>query len=175
VVALLRPDPGVLGRRALLALPLLVALVAPLLLVGDAQRGLALSARACSSLLTALAFASTFRPAELPPALAALGLPRTLVRLLGSMLRQAGAVSSQARRIVLARRLRGARGRQVSAEVLASLLAKTAERAERVELAMRLRGAGLGEASAQRRLGAGDLPALGASAAAAVAIHLAAR
>jgi hypothetical protein len=44
-----------------------------------------------------------------------------------------------------------------------------------VELAMRLRGAGLGEASAQRRLGAGDLPALGASAAAAVAIHLAAR
>jgi hypothetical protein len=63
----------------------------------------------------------------------------------------------------------------VSAEVLASLLAKTAERAERVELAMRLRGAGLGEASAQRRLGAGDLPALGASAAAAVAIHLAAR
>lgn len=172
VLLTLRPPAKALARRALLALPVLVAFVGPLLATGETERGLALSARALAALTTTLAFAATMRTTELPQALSALRLPPTLVELLGSMLRQASAVSSQARRVVLARRLRGAQGHQVSAEVLSSLLVKTAERAERVDLAMRLRGGGFAGGASRRALPARDLPGLMACAATSIAIHL---
>jgi cobalt/nickel transport system permease protein len=160
LVLWLRPEPRQLLRRALMVLPLLAALVLPLALTGQTERALALTARAVAALVTTLTFAASLDTTELPEALSALGFPRVLVALLASMLRQAGAVASQAQRIVRARRLRGARGSNVSAEVLASLLTKTAERAGRVELSMRLRGVNLDSQRARRQLRSSDAPAI---------------
>ena len=175
VLCVTRAAPLALLKRSVLAVPLLATLVLPMWLVGQAGHAFELGLRALLALITALSFAATLSIVELPAALSNLGLPRALVLVLGTMLRQAGAVQAQGQRILLARKLRGAKGGAVSAEVLASLLASTSERAERVELAMRLRGADLATPKAGRGLGPPDLPLLLASACAAVAIHVWAR
>jgi cobalt/nickel transport system permease protein len=170
-----RAAPLALVKRSLVAVPLLAALVLPVMLAGQAQHAVELGLRAMLALITALSFAATLSSIELPAALTNLGLPQPLARMLGTMLRQAGAVQAQGQRILLARKLRGAKGGAMSAEVLASLLTSTAERAERVELAMRLRGADLATLKAGQGLGPRDLPLLLASSCAAIAIHIWAR
>ncbi len=172
VLLITRAAPLELLKRSLVAVPVLAALVLPVLLAGHARHAFELGFRAMLALITALSFAATLSIIDLPSALSSLGLPRPLARMLGTMLRQAGAVQAQGQRILLARKLRGAKGGAMSAEVLASLLTSTAERAERVELAMRLRGADLATPKAGQGLGPRDLPLLLASSCAAIAIHI---
>jgi energy-coupling factor transporter transmembrane protein EcfT len=175
VLCVTRAAPVELLKRSLVAVPLLATLVLPVLLAGQASHAFELGVRAMLALITALSFATTLSTIELPAALTSLKLPRPLVHMLGTMLRQAGAVQAQGQRILLARKLRGAKGGAMSAEVLASLLTSTAERAERVELAMRLRGADLATPKAGQGLALRDLPLLLASSCAAIAIHIWAR
>lgn len=137
-----RPPLGRMARRSALALPMIAGLLVPLALGGDVLRAGALGARALCSLVTVLAFTISIHPVELPAALTALHFPQPLVLILSSMTRQLSAIGSQAQRISLSRKLRGATGAGISAEALAGLLASTARRADRVELAMRLRGSG---------------------------------
>jgi energy-coupling factor transporter transmembrane protein EcfT len=139
VLGLTRPDPRVLARRALFALGAIVALCIPFAIAGDWARAIELGARASAATLIALAFASTWKLDELPAALRALGLPLDFVSTVHAMLWQVGHIGSEGRRLVLARRLRGARG-VVGPEILAELLVRTTARAERVDLAMQLRG-----------------------------------
>lgn len=148
LLALTRPNPLVLGRRALVALGAVVALCLPWVIAGNWPRALELGGRAAASTLIALAFAGTLRRSELPGALRALGLPADFASTVHAMLWQVGNIGSEGRRLVLARRLRGARG-AIGPEILAELLVRTTARAERVDLAMQLRGAS-SEAAARR-------------------------
>jgi energy-coupling factor transporter transmembrane protein EcfT len=125
----------------------------PLMFSGDLQRAALLGMRAFLSLSVALAVASTLTFVEVPGALAALRVPSGLVRVLSAMLSQFSLLRDTARRLLLARSLRGARRFDIGPDVLASLLVVSAARAERVELALSLRGfdpSGLGDKSALR-------------------------
>ena len=151
----------------------LTALLLPLLFAGQAAAAVRLGARGCLTLTVALAFASTFSVIELAGALSALGMPRPLCAVISSMLRQLGAVRTQGRSLLLARRLRGAAGSGLGADVLGSLLARTAERAERAELAARLRGHELVSARRRSGLRVSDAPLLMCVAALALGLHVA--
>lgn len=140
-LCVLHPPPRRLIRRSLLALPMLAGLLLPLALTGAQERAVHLAVRAICSLLTVLSFTCRLDTLELPQAFAHLGLPSPLITILTNVVRQAAAIREQGQRIVLARKLRGANGNVVSAEILASLLTSTARRADRIELAMKLRGA----------------------------------
>lgn len=170
-----RPRPGKLALGALPALGVIVAVLLPLVVSGQSTRAGLLGARALFAVVIALSIASTVPLVDVHGALGALGVPDALCAVVGTMLRQLGAVRDEGRRLVLARRLRGARGPSLGAATLATLLLRTADRAGRVELAMRLRGYTAAEASARSGLCARDaLPVL-ASFACAVAVHVAQR
>jgi energy-coupling factor transporter transmembrane protein EcfT len=139
----LRPLAG-----ALLAI---AALLVPLVLAGRGADAAWLAARSLATAVIALGCASSLSLAELGGALAALGLPAALASVIVTMLRQLAAVHAQAKNLLLARKLRGAAGIELGGEMLATLFARTAERAERAELAARLRGHEL--LSARRRAG----------------------
>lgn len=169
-----QPHPRLLVRRALPALLVIAALVVPLVLAGQATQALMMGTRATLALGVALAVAASLRLDELPGALSALRVPAALASVVETMLRQLQSVQDEGRRIVLARRLRGARGFGVGPEVLSALLVRTSARAERAELAMRLRGYSPEAAREQARIGGRDLPLLGLVVALAVLLHVAA-
>lgn len=133
-----RPRLGWLARRLGPALVALGALLVPLF-IADAERGLSMALRAGSAAFAGSCIASTLSLTELGPGLAGVGVPRALASVVHTLLWQLEHVGSEGRRLILARRLRGAR--RFGPEVLSQLLLRTAARAERVDLAMRLRGA----------------------------------
>lgn len=161
-------------HRALPAALVIAALVVPLVIAGRSAQALAMGARATLAVGVALGVAASLALDELPGALSALGVPAALAAVVETMLRQLGSVQDEGRRIVLARRLRGARGFGVGPEVLSALLVRTSARAERAELAMRLRGYNPALAREQARLGRRDLPLLGLTIVLAVLLHIAA-
>lgn len=167
-----RPPPAALARRALPALGVIAAVLAPLVISGHFDQAAVLAARATLGVGIALSVASTLALDEVPGALRALGLPAALGAVTATMLRQLGAVRDQGRRMVLARALRGARGAGLSAGTLAALLVRTADRASRVELAMQLRGYSLAEAATRSALRVRDAAVVAACTASAVVVHV---
>ncbi|MEB2310205.1 MAG: hypothetical protein OZ921_13130 [Sorangiineae bacterium] len=173
VVIATRPKLGVLARRGLPALGVILALLLPSLLAGERARALLVGGRALTATLAALAVASTLAAHEVPGALGALGVPGALASVTATMLRQLGAVRDEGRRLALARELRGARGAGFGAGTVAALLVRTAERAERVELAARLRGSTPRGEAGRARLRAADALLVLAGAAGGALAHLA--
>lgn len=99
---------------------------------------LAVRSGACTA--TAVALLSELDPLTLESALLSLRVPPVLAAVVGTLLRQAEALVVDGRRLVLARQLRGARGRAIGPEILARLLLRAHAQAERVQLAATLRG-----------------------------------
>jgi energy-coupling factor transporter transmembrane protein EcfT len=174
LLALVRPEPRLLARRALPAAIGVAALALPIAFVAP-ERAALIACRALLALLAALAIASTIPSGRFGSALAALGVPAAFAAVVAGVLRQLDLLIAEGRRLAIARRLRGARGTAVSVELLAALLTRSAARAERVELAMRLRGHAEHASGTDVRLRPADAPAVVAALAASVLIHLAAR
>ncbi len=163
-----------LAHRALPAVLVIAALVLPLLIAGQTTQAIAMGARATLAVGVALAVAASLQLDELAGALGALGVPTVLARVVETMLRQVSSVQAEGRRIVLARRLRGARGFGVGPDVLSALLIRTSARAERADLAMRLRGYNSAAAKKRAQLGLRDVPLLLVVLSAVVLLHVAA-
>ena len=135
-----RPNLKRLSLRLSIALMVIGMLVLPFLLSGQLERAARLSLRALGAATVALAFTSDLLGAELARALGALRAPAALVEVLEGLTLQLDSLKTTCGRLLLARKLRGARGLRGSASVLPELLVRSAERAERVDLARRLRG-----------------------------------
>jgi len=135
-----KPNLKRLSVRLGAALGMVAALLLPFLLVGDFERATKLGLRALGAATVALAFTSRLSGTELAHALGALRAPVALVEVIEGLASQLDTLKSTAKRILLARRLRGARGIAGSISVLPELLVRSAERAERLGLARRLRG-----------------------------------
>ncbi len=135
-----RPRARVLRARGGVAAGAIAAAVLPFLIAGDVERALLLAARAAAAVTVAIAVGATLKENDLAPALAALGIPGALTRVVATMARQLGSITDEGRRLLLARKLRGSRGSAVGVEVISTLLLRAAARAERVDLAERLRG-----------------------------------
>jgi energy-coupling factor transporter transmembrane protein EcfT len=150
-----RPRLAWLWRRALAASLAVTALTIPFVLAGRPDRAAEVGVRAGLALTITLASASRLELRELPVALVSLRVPRELASTLHALLWQLEHVADEGRRLLLARRLRGATG-VIGPEVLSALFARTTLRAERVELAVALRGSDpLGERRALSRLDLG--------------------
>ena len=171
VVVLARPTWRTWWRRALPALLMIGALLVPLAVVRVPDAA-AIAVRATIVVVIALGFAATLRLEQLAPALRGVGLPASLAGVIETMLRQLSVVRDEGRRLALARRLRGARGRTWGAETVSALLVRTITRAERTELAMRLRGGADAVRLSHARLRLHDAPAVLVSAVAATAMHV---
>ncbi|KGN38706.1 cobalt ECF transporter T component CbiQ [Knoellia subterranea] len=109
------------------------------------EAGLALLVTATTSVLMAVAFATTTSSRDLVRALQHLHVPDRLVQILAFMVRYLGVVGSQAQRMKVARESRGFAPRSVrSWPVIATsagaLFIRSYERGERVHLAMMSRG-----------------------------------
>jgi cobalt/nickel transport system permease protein len=107
--------------------------------------GLALLATATTSVLMAIAFATTTSSRDLVRALQHLRVPDRLVQILSFMVRYLGVVGSQAQRMKVARESRAFRARSlgswpVVASSAGALFIRSYERGERVHLAMMSRG-----------------------------------
>jgi len=172
VMALVRPDLKKLARRALLGIGVVVMFVLPLLASGQNEQAALLGARSLLALSLALTLADTLRLDEVGPGLAALGLPCKLASVVAAALTQVGLLRETGERVVLARRLRGARGVSVGPDVVAALLVRSAERAERMSLAADLRGRDIRRAAKRARLMPRDGLALAPALAAALVLHL---
>lgn len=172
-LALTRPNPRLLLRHALIPLTMIAGLIAPLLLAGDLRRALQVGERATLAVTIALAFSQALSLAEIPGALRSLGAPAPFAAVLATMSRQISTLTERGRRIVLARRLRGARGLSASGDAVAALLHVSTLRAERIELAMQLRGYDPAAAAGRCRLRWTDAPVLGSALGCALLCHLA--
>ena len=135
-----KPNLKRLSLRLGAALGMVAGLLLPFLLVGDFERATKLGLRALGAATVALAFTSRLSGTELAHALGALRAPVALVEVIEGVASQLDTLKSTARRILLARRLRGAQGIAGAVSVLPELLVRSAERAERLGLARRLRG-----------------------------------
>ena len=135
-----KPNLRRLSVRLGAALGMVAALLLPFLLVGDFERATKLGLRALGAATVALAFTSRLSGTERAHALGALRAPVALVEVIEGLASQLDTLKSTAKRILLARRLRGAQGIAGSISVLPELLVRSAERAERLGLARRLRG-----------------------------------
>ncbi|KGN32638.1 cobalt ABC transporter permease [Knoellia sinensis KCTC 19936] len=145
--------------RLVVEVPFVVfALVLPFVATGPAMRlgpftvsrdgveaSIALLLTATTSVLMAVAFATTTSSRDLVRALQHLRLPDRLVQILAFMVRYLGVVGSQAQRMKVARDSRAFRARSLGSwPVIASsagaLFIRSYERGERVHLAMMSRG-----------------------------------
>lgn len=169
-LALARPPLGWFVKRWVPGCVLIAVLCVPLFWVGERERAFGLLARAMLALTVAVCAASSVREEELAPALRTLGLPAGLTLIVQTMLRQLSRVKDAARSLILARKLRGARGPAVGARMLSALLIRTADRAERVGLALELRGGPLPSARTRFCFSAGDATFLSAAGCAALLI-----
>lgn len=109
------------------------------------EASIALLLTATTSVLMAIAFATTTSARDLVRALQHLRVPDRLVQILAFMVRYLGVVGSQSQRMKVARESRGFRPRSVGSwPVIASsagaLFIRSYERGERVHLAMMSRG-----------------------------------
>jgi energy-coupling factor transporter transmembrane protein EcfT len=174
-IAVCRPSLKTFFARALPALGAIAALLVPLLWAGRASDAGSIAARSVLALATALAFAAALGPGELAAGMRALRAPVALTMVVATLLHKLALARDEARRIGLARRLRGARGPTLGADAFVSLLVGTARRAERAELALSLRGHSLEEAAWRARLRPADATVLLAVSFAAISVHLAGR
>src|SRR5262249_12537789 len=124
---------------------------------------------------TAVAIAGSVPAHELAPALAALSVPRAVATVLGAALRQTSVLGEEGRRLVLARKLRGATGHVQGARVVGTLFTRAAARAERIDLAARLRGCSPARSLTRSRLTRVDAVPVAIAAVTAVSIHVAGR
>lgn len=152
------PRRHVLSRLVVETPFVVFALVLPFVATGPQRRlgpvtvsqdgldaGLALLVTATTSVLMAIAFATTTSSRDLVRALQHLRVPDRLVQILSFMVRYLGVVGSQAQRMKVARDSRGFRPRSLGSwPVIASsagaLFIRSYERGERVHLAMLSRG-----------------------------------
>jgi energy-coupling factor transporter transmembrane protein EcfT len=137
---LARPNLGRLSVRLGVALGVIGMLILPFLAIGDFERGIRLSLRALGAATVALAFTSDLAAPDLARALSALRAPTPLVEVIEGLTLQLDSLKGTYRRLLLARRLRGAQGWSGAASLLPELLVRSAQRAERLDLARRLRG-----------------------------------
>jgi energy-coupling factor transporter transmembrane protein EcfT len=149
----------------------IVGLIVPLLVSGNPDRAVAIGVRAVSATVAALTVADTLALDELPRALRTLRAPAGLVQTIHTMLTQLQVASRTAKRLALARTLRGAGRTAGTITLVPELLVRSAERAERVELARQLRGYDL-EAIAAGSLRGRDAGLLSMASALAIAAHL---
>lgn len=139
----LRPNLSRLARRFAIVVPMIAIFAAPFLLAAQFEAAARLAFRALSAALTVLIFTAGMSPAELTRTLASLRVPASLVDVVDGLLLELDGLLGVARRIVLAQRLRGAKGLRIFTRLVPELLVQSAERAERVDLARRLRGYGV--------------------------------
>lgn len=159
VVLATRVGPRHVLSRLVVEIPFVVfAVVLPFVATGPRVRlgpftvsgdgldaGLALLVTATTSVLMAIAFATTTSSRDLVRALQHLKVPDRLVQILSFMLRYLGVVGSQAQRMKVARESRAFRPRSfgswpVIASSAGALFIRSYERGERVHLAMLSRG-----------------------------------
>jgi len=112
---------------------------------GAALVWLSVGGRCLLALLAATLLTGATTSAALLRAVGALGVPRTLTALTGFAITYLAALGDEAGRMMTARRSRGrvrglGRNLRVAASMLATLMARTVERAERIALAMVARG-----------------------------------
>lgn len=158
------PAAWVLGRIAILVPFLVLGTMAAIFVpTADALAlWLSIGAKCLLALFVAVLLAGTTTSADLLRAAHALRVPRTLTALSGFALTYVAVLADEAGRMITAMRcrgrLRGIRRRlRVSASMLATLMARTVERADRIALAMVSRGyRGTMPALAQERVPAGE-------------------
>ncbi|HCA46863.1 MAG TPA: hypothetical protein DEP45_05725 [Armatimonadetes bacterium] len=141
------PARWILGRLAIVAPFLLLGTVAAVLLPSPEALPLwvSLGGKCLLSLLTAVLLAGTTTSAELLRGAQALHIPRTLIALSGFAITYIAVLADEAGRMITAMRSRGrvrgtVRRLRVGGSLIASLMARAAERAERIALAMVSRG-----------------------------------
>ncbi len=171
LVALVRPDPRVLLKRALVGLGIVLMFVLPLLVAGHSERAALFGLRSALALGVALTLAQTLALPEVGPALASLGVPQKLAAVVSTALAQVALLRDTGERLALARRLRGVQGVNFGPDVVAALLVRSTERAERMALAAELRGHDLGRAARAAGLRARDAAVIVPALAFAVALH----
>lgn len=163
-------------RRGLVpALLVIGASLAPVAFASGAEHAARLCARSLAATATAIAVAGSVPPHELAAGFAALGLPPAVAAVLGSALRQTTVLGDEARRLLLARRLRGHSGYRAGATLLGALLGRAADRAERIDLAAKLRGCSPSHAVARARLSRADAGPVAIAAVLAIGVHAAGR
>jgi energy-coupling factor transporter transmembrane protein EcfT len=135
-----RPNLKRLSMRLSIALSMIAMLIAPFILTGDVDRILLLSLRGVGAATVALAFTSDLSGMDIARALSVLRAPKPIVEVLEGLALQLDSLNNTAARLLLARKLRGARRFSGMNNILPELLVQSAERAERIDLARRLRG-----------------------------------
>jgi cobalt/nickel transport system permease protein len=145
--ASLLPARWILGRLAILAPFLLLGTIAAALLPSPEALPLwtSVGGKCLLTLLAAMLLAGTTTSAELVRAAQALHVPRTLTALSGFAVTYIAVLADEAGRMITAMRsrgrVRGTRRRlRVGGSLIASLMARAAERADRIALAMVSRG-----------------------------------
>jgi energy-coupling factor transporter transmembrane protein EcfT len=135
----------------------ITAAVLPFFLGGNPAAGAALTLRAGLACAAALVFADGLARTDLGASLRALGLPAGFATVIASLQQQARIIGDEGRRVLLARRLRGAKGRGLGLGVLSTLFVRSARRAERVDFARSLRGYRIDDAARAARLTSTDI------------------
>lgn len=156
-IAVLRPSWHRMLLRGVAVVLAITAAVLPFFLGGNPAAGVALTLRAGLACAAALVFADGLARTDLGAALRALGLPAGFATVIASLQQQARIIGDEGRRVLLARRLRGARGRGLGLGVLSTLFVRSARRAERVDFARSLRGYRIDDSARAARLTATDL------------------
>jgi energy-coupling factor transporter transmembrane protein EcfT len=155
--------------RLSLVLAIILGLVAPFVVSGDWGSAARLGLRALGAATIALLFTSDLSSSALAGALRTLRAPVALVEVIEGLALQLDSLRNVAARIVLARKLRGARGLRGNVTILPELLVRSAERAERVDLARRLRGY---DAKRRAEMTAADVPCALLAGLAGVSLHV---
>jgi energy-coupling factor transporter transmembrane protein EcfT len=135
-----RPNLKRLSLRLGMALGMIGMLILPFIVIGDVESSARLGLRALGAATVALAFTSDLAGTDLARALGALRAPTAIVEVIEGLALQLDSLKATASRLVLARKLRGARGLASTVSILPELLVQSAERAERMDLARRVRG-----------------------------------
>jgi len=136
-----------LGKRLVLFAPVVLAILGLAMLSARADataRAIDAATKASLALLACLPLGATTSQPELVHGLSRLGLPRTLVLVLGAFVRGVGHLGEEAARLRAAREARAVGGRRLRLSLFGSLLGvlllRAQARSERVHVAMLARG-----------------------------------